>query len=418
MPESIRRLCIQWPRFGPYHLARLQAVHALLDAKGVELIALETAGEDMTYAWRVEADATPFRREQVFPDASLDTLAPAQVHEGITAALDRLQPDALAINSYGLPDARACLMWARRHHRTAVLMSDSKADDAPRIGWREWIKRQIVQEFDAGLVAGTPQRRYYHALGIPESHLFLGYDVVDNAFFATRADQVRQNPADFCQLPGLEAETRFFLASNRFITRKNLPFLLRAYTAYRAQVVTPWRLVLLGDGPERGTLEQLIAAQAMEGVTLAGFRQIDELPAYYGLASAFVHPALTDQWGLVVNEAMAAGLPVLVSTGAGCAFDLVEEGGNGYRFAPTDEAQLAALLQHIASPETNHEAMGQRSRALIAHWSPEVFAERLWKAVEVGHTRRNRPFRWTAQLLLEVLRWATRSSTAFHSVES
>ena len=66
MPESIRRLCIQWPRFGPYHLARLRAVHAFLETKGVELIALETAGEDATYAWRVEAAAEPFRREQVF----------------------------------------------------------------------------------------------------------------------------------------------------------------------------------------------------------------------------------------------------------------------------------------------------------------------------------------------------------------
>ena len=163
--------------------------------------------------------------------------------------------------------------------------------------------------------------------------------------------------------------------------------MLRAYTAYRSQAADPWRLVLLGDGPERGTLEHLIAAESIEGVTLAGFRQIDELPAYYGLASAFVHPALTDQWGLVVNEAMAAGLPVLVSTGAGCAFDLVEEGGNGYRFTPTDEAQLAALLQRLASPDTDRAAMRQRSRAIIANWSPEVFAKQLWQAVEAGHAR-------------------------------
>ena len=89
-------------------------------------------------------------------------------------------------------------------------MSDSKADDAPRIGWREWIKRQVVQEFDAGLVAGTPQRSYYHTLGIPEEHLFLGYDVVDNAFFATRAEDVQRNPDTFQHLPGLEAPTPFF----------------------------------------------------------------------------------------------------------------------------------------------------------------------------------------------------------------
>ncbi|NBC16191.1 MAG: glycosyltransferase [Bacteroidetes bacterium] len=400
------RLCVQWPRFGPYHLARLRAVHRFLAARGGDLVGLETAGREATYAWRQEDAATAFRREQVFPESQFEAIDPRRMHRGVVAALDRLQPDAVAINSYSLPDARAALWWARQHRRVAILMSDSKADDAPRSAWREALKQQIVQAFDAALVAGTPQRAYYASLGLPEACIFTGYDVVDNAFFAEGAARARQHPEAVRHLPGLADDTPFFLASNRFIPRKNLGTLLRAYAAYRQRATQPWRLVLLGDGPERARLEALAADVA--GVTFAGFRQVEELPAYYGLAAVFVHPARRDQWGLVVNEAMASGLPVLVSTGAGCAHDLVQDGENGFRFDPEDPEALAELMRRMASAEADLDAMGQRSRQIIRRWSPEVFAERLWAAVQAGQSRADRSLSGGAWLVLGGLRLAAR----------
>ena len=94
-------------------------------------------------------------------------------------------------------------------------------------------------------------------------------------------------------------------------------------------------------------------------VILAGFKQYDELPAYYGLASAFVHASTTEQWGLVVNEAMASGLPVLVSDRCGCAPDLVEDGVNGFTFDPYDVEALAGLMQRVAAmTDERRQAMG------------------------------------------------------------
>lgn len=417
-PRPIKRVCIQWPRFGPYHLARLRAVHAHLAPRGIELIGLETAGSDTTYAWQQEQDEMPFRREQVFPHAAFERLPPAEVHRGVTAALERLQPDALAINSYSLPDARACLAWGRRHQRVTVVMTDSKADDAPRIAWREYLKSLLISQFDAALLAGTPQREYFLDLGFPDSHIFLGYDVVDNAFFQTGADEARAHPGAYRHLPGLGDETPFFLASNRFIPRKNLQRLLHAYATYRSRADHPWRLVLLGDGPERAHLERLLDEQNIEGVTLAGFRQITELPAYYGLASAFVHPALADQWGLVVNEAMAAGLPVLVSESTGCARDLVAIGENGYRFSAEDTKQLADLMMQVSALETDLREMGRRSQEIIADWSPTRFAEALWQAIETGRPRTSRRFDPRVRLFLDLLRRVARSSDSFHTVDA
>ena len=407
---------MQWPRFGPYHLARLAAAHRYFAAHGAEVVGMETAGQDATYAWRVEAGETPFRRAQIFPTARFEDLPPALVHDGVTKMLDRLAPDAVAINSYSLPDARACLVWCRRHRRTAIVMTDSKADDAPRTAWRERLKSLLVRQFDAALLAGTPQREYFHDLGFPDDAVFLGYDAVDNDFFREGADDARADPGRGAGLPGLGDARPFFLASGRFLRRKNFDGLLRAYARHRAEAGTPWRIVLLGDGPERARLEALVRDDGIEGVTFAGFRQIEELPVYYGQAGAFVHPAHNDQWGLVVNEAMAAGLPVLVSERAGCAQDLVHDGKNGFRFDPADPAALARLLARLAAPETNRAAMGRRSREIIARWSPERFAEGLHRAAEAGRARARRGLHPAAAALLHALRLTARSTDSFHTV--
>lgn len=413
----MKRICLQWPRFGPYHLARLDALHALLAPQGVEVVGLETAGHDATYAWRTESQPHSFRREQVFPGQVFETLRPDEIHARMTAMLDRLQPDAVVINSYSFPDARACLWWCRRHHRIAAVVTDSKEDDAPRVWWREQLKALIVRQFDAALLGGTPHRAYFEKLGFPGSHIFLGCDVVDNEYFARGAEQARRTPASAAHLPGLEQDPPFFLAVSRFLPVKNLGGLLEAYRRYRAAVPAPWRLVVVGDGPERAALEAFVERHALEGVTLTGFRQIEDLPAYYGRAGALVHAAVKDTWGLVVNEAMAAGLPVLVSERAGCAQDLVRDGDNGFRFDPADVESLARLLERVSAPGTDRARMGRRSHEIIAEWSLERFAESTWAAVQAGGTRSERAFDPRARLLLWALRRSARSVSSFHSVE-
>src|SRR6185369_3826531 len=111
--------------------------------------------------------------------------------------------------------------------------------------------------------------------------------------------------------------------------------LVQGYAKYRAKVgKSAWKLVLLGDGPTN--LIRLIAdLELQDSVLLPGFKQYEELPTYYGLANAFVHASTSEPWGLVINEAVASGLPVIVSNRCGCAPELVN--GNGFTFDPTNE---------------------------------------------------------------------------------
>jgi len=213
-----------------------------------------------------------------------------------------------------------------------------------------------------------------------EDQITVGYDVVDNRHFAVGAAKAKEEAGLLRQrnLP-----TDYFLACCRFIEEKNIPRLLRAFACYQRRSENPWDLVILGDGPLKAQILALRnELQLVNCVHLPGFKQYDELPAYYGLASAFVHPSTKDTWGLVVNEAMAAGLPVLVSERCGCAPDLVREGQNGFTFDPYDIAELAHLMDQMAADGCNRSAMGACSRAVIADWTPERFADGLLAAAK------------------------------------
>ena len=414
-PSEVRTLCLQWPRLGPYHRVRLRAAHGRGVGRGGRVVALELAGHDATYDWEDASAPEPYDRVCALPDETVESISPRRVHAATAAALDRVDPDAVAITSYSTPDAQAALAWCRRWRRPAVCMLESGADDAERSPLREWVKSVLVRQFDAGVGGGGPQAAYLVQLGMPASRVFTPYDVVDNEHFRAGAASVRDDPSTARGLPGLDDPTPFFLASNRFVARKNLPALIGAYGAYRGRAGRPWRLVLLGDGPDRPALET--QASGVGGVTFAGRQPYDALPAYYGLAGAFVHPSLLDQWGLVVNEALAAGLPALVSTRTGSVHDLVEDGETGYRFDPEDPAALADLLGRVAGldPE-DRAAMGRRGQARVALWSPGRFAEAVWAAADAGLATADRPPGRTAAALLWAQRMLARRGDQFHAL--
>ncbi len=164
-------------------------------------------------------------------------------------------------------------------------------------------------------------------------------------------------------------------------------------------------------------LETEIESLGLEGVTLTGFMQMDSLPAYYALASALVHPAHKDTWGLVVNEAMAVGLPVVVSRQTGCVNDLVREGENGYTFDSSDLDALTQLLGQLHASRSTLPAMGDESVSIISAWNLDRFASGLMHALEAGAPRADRPLSLDVRLLYALLRRLA-SPDSLHRVPS
>jgi 1,2-diacylglycerol 3-alpha-glucosyltransferase len=391
-------LAILFDRLGPYHHARCVAAGSRCSLTAIELSAL-----DDTYAWSRVDRAPDFARLTLF-EQDVGRRRKSEVRRSVHHALAAADPEVVAIPGWSDSGALSALLWCRQNGRPAVLMSDSGRRDEVRRRAREATKRRVVRLFSSAVVAGAPHREYACDLGLRAATVFDGYDVVDNAHFERGARHARASDEGWRRRLGLPK--RFFLASSRFVAKKNLFRLLDAYAGYRRRIgADAWHLVLLGDGELRAEVESRIGQADLAGdVMLPGFRQYDELPAYYGLASAFVHASTTEQWGLVVNEAMAAGLPVILSECCGCAPDLVREGVNGFTFDPYDVDALAGLMHRVAAmTDEQRHAMGRSSRTIIADWGPERFAGGLMQAVQVAVSRPPPKASWVDQALLWTL---------------
>lgn len=373
------RIAIMFDSFGPYHIARMLGAAAFAD-----VIAVEAAPSRGEYAWDKPAVPAPLSYLPLDRGTSAAEL---------DAKLAPLKPDTIALPGWASGPSLAALRWAHARGIPAIVMSETNGWDVARKPLTEWIKRRVVAHFSAGLVTSASQADYLGALGVPPAQVFRGYNAVDNAYFATAAAHAPMPEIDGQPLP--EAlRGRYFLTSNRFIEKKNLVRLLDAYAAFRqdrGDDPHDWPLVLLGDGDLREALTAKRAALGLDRhVLMPGFRQIDELPGWYGTAGAFVHASTTEQWGLVVNEAMASGLPVAISSRCGCAEVLVEDGVTGVLFDPYDTPAITAALVRLTDPQLT-ATLAANARGRVAEWGPERFGAGLAAAVAAARARPARP---------------------------
>jgi glycosyltransferase involved in cell wall biosynthesis len=373
-------LAVVFHHIGPYHHVRLNAATEELSVTGIEWSA---KGQD---AWGAAATPARYRKVSLFPEATDHYPEKTELRDAFWAAMEQTNPDVVAINGWNnfgsLLAANCCV----RRGTSMIVMSESSCKDEPRTWWKEAIKRRIVGLYSAALVGGQRHVEYLVELGMPRQRVFTGYDVVDNDYFARRTAEIRHLGLDIRNKRGLPEN--YFLASSRFIEKKNLPRLISAYAEYRLKsqtgVKTTWDLVLLGDGPLRETLKsQLSTLNLNEHVHLPGFKPYDELPVYYALANAFVHASTTEQWGLVVNEAIASALPVIVSDRCGCVPELVN--GNGFTFDPTNEGELTARLLGVTClSDEERKHLGDNSYRIAANFAPECFGEGLERAASMA----------------------------------
>jgi glycosyltransferase involved in cell wall biosynthesis len=369
-----KKIALLFSNYGPYHLARLNAIFNYCRENQWQVLGIELARSLNTYPWKAQIENIPFTIVSVAKDQKLEQTNFIQLIRRFHGVLEQVNPDVLAISGYARPTMLFALLWCHWHRKPAILLSETTEHDAPRSWWREKLKSWIVKRYQAALVGGQPQKRYLIKLGMPADAIFLGYNVVGNEVF---------HPNKIKCLPH-QIEKPYFLAINRFVPKKNLSFLISCYAAYRQEMgEIAWDLVLSGDGELRPQIEQQIAELGLnDNVHLPGFLQQDQLLPYFAHASCFIHASIQEQWGLVVNEAMAAGLPVLVSNHCGCFEDLVIEGVNGFGFDPENSQQLTDLMLKLSSGNIDLEKIGQAALEHIQKFSPNYFAQGLELATQ------------------------------------
>jgi glycosyltransferase involved in cell wall biosynthesis len=250
----------------------------------------------------------------------------------------------------------------------------------------EFLKTQFLQRCSGFVVPGQSAAEYLRAQNISPERIFTAPDAVDNDLFAVGAETARQTAATYRMKLGLPC--RYFLFVGRLVREKGVFDLLAAYAKLDAQARKSVGLVFVGDGVARQKLfkEALTISPGM--IKFTGFAQREHLPVYYALADVMILPTYTDPWGLVVNEAMACGLPIIVSRAAGCAADLVVDGWNGMLVPPGDVLLLCAAMQSLAAQPDLGETMGARSKQHILRYSAQSWSNGVARAVEaIGAAR-------------------------------
>jgi len=381
MSKMIRRLVLLTEIIAPY---RIPVFNALARRAGLDLHVIFLAETDQTLRqWRIYTDEIRFSYE-VLPSwrwrAGKHSLL---VNRGLRSALDAATPQAILCGGYNYPASWEALWWARRHNVRFVLWTESNQRDrrSGRAGV-EWLKRYFVSSCNAFAVPGKSSFAYLQTLGVSEQAIFTAPNAVDNTFFATQAENTRAHASEFREKLGLPS--RFILFAGRLVPEKGVFDLLEAYAKLESGLRSEVGLVFAGDGVSREELVRQAKRISPGLVCFPGFAQREDLAGLYAVAEALVLPTHSDPWGLVVNEAMACGLPIVVSTVAGCTADLVEDGWNGYVVPPRDSEKLSVAIDSLVRQPELRQQMSAHSSERIQHYSPEACADGLAEAAVSG----------------------------------
>jgi glycosyltransferase involved in cell wall biosynthesis len=367
-----RRLVILTEIIAPY---RIPLFNALAKKAEVDLHVIFLAENDpQLREWRTQTEEIRFSYE-VLPSwrrriGTYNVL----FNRGVSSALARAVPDAILCGGYNYVASWQALSWARKHKVPFFLWSESHTRELrDRRAPVEFLKKRFIRNCTGFVVPGKAAFEYLRAHDVNENMVFIAPNAVDNEFFAAAATAAREQAVKYrteLDLPG-----RYFLFAGRLVRDKGVFELLTAYARLEDALREQVGLVFVGDGSARHSLEQQAPVISPGSIKFAGFAQKEELAIYYALAEMLILPTYTDAWGLVVNEGMACGLTVILSSVAGCAADLLKQNWNGILIPPMDIDSLTSAMKYLASQPGLRAEMGIHSAQHIAAYSAEAWTE-------------------------------------------
>jgi 1,2-diacylglycerol 3-alpha-glucosyltransferase len=380
-----RRLVIITEIISPY---RIPLFNVLSEQPQVDLHVIFLAETDPTLRqWKVYKEEIRFSYE-VLPSwrkriAGYNLL----LNRGLGRALLAAGPDAILCGGYSYVASWQALWWARNRSLPFFLWSESNLQDIRKgRALVELLKSEFFRQCSGFVVPGKSAVQYLLSYGMKRERIFMALNAVDNDLFAKKAAAARAN-ADQLRID-LALPERYFLFVGRLVREKGIFELLSAYSSLDGGIRQQVGLVFAGDGPCRAELESRASSISPGLIKFVGFTQREQLAAYYALGEAMVLPTYSDPWGLVVNEAMACGLPVIVSNVAGCAPDLVTDSWNGKIVKPGEIESLSLAMRTISGCPGERLRMRANSLQRIAEYSPQIWSGGMLRMLEsLGESR-------------------------------
>ena len=356
---------------------RLPVFEALADRVG-RLTVLVSTPVEANRAWRAESGRLDVRIQRTItlprtwrhPSGFADPI-PIHLPWDTLLQLRRLQPDVIVSAELGLRSLLSAL-HRRRSRRSALVLwaTLSERTELGRGLIRRRLRRWLVRRADRVIVNGASGRRYVERLGVAGARI----DELPQAALPTFAEVAHSET---------RGPVERLLFVGQLTERKGLDRFLPVLDAWaRAHPVRTLTLTIVGSGPQQAVLGDFPAAPNLE-LHLAGEMEPSALPDLYARTDALVFPTLADEWGLVVNEALAAGVPVLGSIHSQAVVELCDEGATGWLFDPEDPSTTSAAIERaLATPDDELARMRELARERVRALTPAWAADRIGSTIE------------------------------------
>jgi glycosyltransferase involved in cell wall biosynthesis len=353
----------------PYMVERFDAV---VERGNVDLEVWFSTRTESDRSWQV-AEASwrfPYRYLPAIPGRRATT---------IPLPVLRSRPDVL-VSLYASPSFLLGSTVARlRGIRTAYWVEVTSDATITRRRWKEHLKSELLPRADGILTAGRDGAAFAMRYGVSPDRIFTVPHVIDFDRYAQGSARARASRATVRSRLGLRGVA--FAYVGRLARGKGLDQLLDAFGTLKRENTHDVSLLLVGDGIDEARLRKRCADEGLEDVVFAGFHDGEALPRLYASADVFVFPTLGETFGMVVLEAMACGLPVISTSGAGEIADRIDEGVNGFVVPPADAEALRARMELLAGDQSLRGRMGAAATAKVAGQSPHLWAEAFEEAV-------------------------------------
>jgi glycosyltransferase involved in cell wall biosynthesis len=301
---------------------------------------------------------------------------------GIHARLRQLSPDAVLVNGWVVKTCLQALVACRRLRVPCIVRGEAN-NLRPRPVWKRALHRALLSQYRAFLAIGRANHDFYRSHGVPDARVFFAPYCVENDRFAAAAAALAGRRQSLRRAWNIADEACCLLFSGKFEAKKRPLDLIEAAAAARdlpGAANHPLHALFAGDGALRQVCEASCRRLGVPA-TFTGFLNQAELPSAYAAADALVLPSdAGETWGLVVNEAMASGLPAIVSDRVGCRADLVDH-TTGRVFPCGDIRALAACIAGLAADPAARHALGVAAQARVAQYSIEALAKGTLDAV-------------------------------------
>ncbi|MGZ3759171.1 MAG: glycosyltransferase family 4 protein [Bacteroidia bacterium] len=353
--------------FKVFWKGRLTYLHQFLASNNINFQAIELFGKGSPYGFDSAHTTVDDWWTCLFPDNSADEIEITKMKRVLFEHLDRMNPDVIIASSVAFFAGALGMRWAKKNKKKFIMFENAKPSQFKRNVFVQKVKDTLIEQSDGIWLPSNDYDREYPNLRVKNLHFFYGYCCVDNDLF--KIDQ--QNNLDHNTI----------LCIARLVPIKNIEGLLRSWQIVEQQNPT-CELKIIGDGPEFEKLNSLKNQLGLKKVEFLGSIDNQLIPPYFYYADAFILPSLSETWGLVVNEAMAAGLPIILSNKINAAHTLLKEGINGFYFDPLNNKQMAdAILRFNSLSPKQKKAMSACSLDYIREMDYSNMGNNLVKAL-------------------------------------